>query len=212
MKFSLSKTEKKEEKMENKKKGSLAKEGARRIIDLAETIDIEMWSKLEVGAEVLHRSLDQLNRAQNITLKDFPGWKISFAPEKDSENLSLGYFILSHTGEESNYFLELKKYSDNIARILFKVLEIRPFVDAVIEGIKTIAGDFDEDFNEELEALPEQSQSLAEIAIAKTREAVRLKRWSSGIIRAPYIVLPRFERVILDRSKVEELEKAISHS
>lgn len=208
----LTRAEKREEKLERKKRETLAKEEGQFLVDLGSALDIEMWSKIDVGANVLHRSLDHLNRVRSVSLKDFPRWKLSFEPKKDSENLSMGHLVLIYSGEGARYYVELRKYSDNIARILLKEIETRLLAGAIIEGIKEISSAFNKDFDKELEALSEDSRALVELTIERTKEVVRLKRWSLGVVKSKYIIFPRFERTVLDKSKVEELEKALVSS
>jgi len=205
----LTRAEKREEKLERKKRETLVREEGRLLVELNSTLDIEMWSKVDLGSNILHQRLDGLNKVRDMPIEGFPSWKLSFNPEKDPENLSLGHLVLIYAGEGANYYVELNRYSDNIARILLKEIEIRNFINAVIEGMKGIASAFDEEFCKELSSLSAESRAILNLAIEKTKRAVRIERSASGIFRkGEWLVFPSFEFTLLNKTKVDEIRRA----
>lgn len=165
------------EKRIRKDREGRSEQKAQEIIGQTLLADIEMFAKRVTGDDRGLPDIHQLNKGRGFPLDPpYKDWTISFFPEEDTENFSSGYFALGCPTFELNRYVELRGDAEKLAKIILEQPEIQRFSIAIIEGLKKIVAEFNDDFERKLKALPEGEQPGVRVLAARDMEIIRLKR------------------------------------
>lgn len=199
-----------EERKRKKERLMTAESTAKDLVRLNFSIDTEMFARKEAGAS-LGAETGGLNIVRQFSLlPPFQDWAISFRPNEEKEEFSLGHFILHCHTEELNHHIELKNLSPELIKIVLEQPEIRRFSETAKDGMRKALKSFNSHFSNCLESLSQEKRELAPILVSKEIKIVRLARASTDTLN----ILNRFRwifpvEVVVGKSSIDEAKETL---